>query len=32
MNHGGAIIDSAAHPLEVLPERKEVIGMRFHLR
>lgn len=25
-NHGGAIIDYAAHPLEVLPEIKEVIG------
>ena len=25
-NHGGAIIDYAAHPLEVLPEIKKVIG------
>ncbi len=25
-NHGGAIIDYSAHPLEVLPEIKEVIG------
>jgi isopentenyl diphosphate isomerase/L-lactate dehydrogenase-like FMN-dependent dehydrogenase len=25
-NHGGSIIDYAAHPLEVLPEIKEVIG------
>jgi isopentenyl diphosphate isomerase/L-lactate dehydrogenase-like FMN-dependent dehydrogenase len=25
-NHGGVIIDYAAHPLEVLPEIKEVIG------
>ena len=25
-NHGGAIIDYAAHPLEVLPEIKQVIG------
>jgi isopentenyl diphosphate isomerase/L-lactate dehydrogenase-like FMN-dependent dehydrogenase len=25
-NHGGGIIDYAAHPLEVLPEIKEVIG------
>jgi 4-hydroxymandelate oxidase len=25
-NHGGAVIDYAAHPLEVLPEIKEVIG------
>jgi isopentenyl diphosphate isomerase/L-lactate dehydrogenase-like FMN-dependent dehydrogenase len=28
-NHGGAIIDYAAHPLEVLPEIKEVIGDRM---
>ncbi len=27
-NHGGMIIDYAAHPLEVLPEIKEVIGNR----
>lgn len=25
-NHGGAVIDYAAHPLEVLPEIKQVIG------
>lgn len=25
-NHGGAVIDCAAHPLEVLPEIKQVIG------
>lgn len=28
-NHGGAIIDYAAHPLEVLPEIKEVIRNRM---
>ena len=28
-NHGGAIIDYAAHPLEVLPEIKQVIGDRI---
>jgi 4-hydroxymandelate oxidase len=28
-NHGGAIIDYAAHPLEVLPEIKAVIGDRI---
>ena len=28
-NHGGVIIDYAAHPLEVLPEIKEVIGDRI---
>jgi isopentenyl diphosphate isomerase/L-lactate dehydrogenase-like FMN-dependent dehydrogenase len=28
-NHGGAIIDYAAHPLEVLPEIKKVIGDRI---
>jgi 4-hydroxymandelate oxidase len=28
-NHGGMIIDYAAHPLEVLPEIKEVIGNRI---
>jgi isopentenyl diphosphate isomerase/L-lactate dehydrogenase-like FMN-dependent dehydrogenase len=28
-NHGGAIIDYAAHPLEVLPEIKQVIGNRI---
>jgi len=28
-NHGGAIIDYAAHPLEVLPEIKAVIGNRI---
>jgi len=28
-NHGGVIIDYAAHPLEVLPEIKEVIGNRI---
>lgn len=25
-NHGGSIIDYAAHPLEVLPEIKEIVG------
>ena len=28
-NHGGAVIDYAAHPLEVLPEIKDVIGTRM---
>jgi 4-hydroxymandelate oxidase len=28
-NHGGVVIDYAAHPLEVLPEIKEVIGDRI---
>jgi 4-hydroxymandelate oxidase len=28
-NHGGAIIDYAAHPLEVLPEIKAVVGNRM---
>ena len=28
-NHGGAVIDYAAHPLEVLPEIKKVIGNRI---
>ena len=28
-NHGGAIIDYAAHPLEVLPEIKKVIGSKI---
>ena len=28
-NHGGAIIDYAAHPLEVLPEIKKVIGRQM---
>ena len=28
-NHGGAIIDYSAHPLEVQPEIKEVIGNKF---
>jgi 4-hydroxymandelate oxidase len=28
-NHGGAIIDYAAHSLEVLPEIKEVVGNRM---
>lgn len=28
-NHGGVVIDYAAHPLEVLPEIKEVIGDRM---
>ena len=28
-NHGGVIIDYAAHPLEVLPEIKDVIGDRI---
>jgi 4-hydroxymandelate oxidase len=28
-NHAGAILDYAAHPLEVLPEIREVIGKRI---
>ena len=28
-NHGGAIIDYAAHPLEVLPGIKKVIGSKI---
>lgn len=28
-NHGGQVIDYAAHPLEVLPEIKKVIGNRI---
>jgi isopentenyl diphosphate isomerase/L-lactate dehydrogenase-like FMN-dependent dehydrogenase len=28
-NHGGAIIDYAAHPLEVMPEIKEIIGKKI---
>jgi isopentenyl diphosphate isomerase/L-lactate dehydrogenase-like FMN-dependent dehydrogenase len=28
-NHGGAVIDYAAHPLEVLPEIRQVVGHRI---